>query len=427
MIFLYNVLYLIAFIFYLPVLLVKGKLHSGFKQRFGILGQELCYRLYKKPNIWFHAVSVGEILAIVGLVERMRLRHPQYQIVISTVTKTGYALAQKRFKKEDVIVYAPMDLSWVVNRFIKVIKPEIFVTAETEIWPNLLLALSKVDIPMAMVNGRISDKSFYRYRRFAGFMRRVLRPFRAFCMQSTLDADRIISLGALADNVSVPGSMKFDDIIVAEKMTAQQLGFKEDSLIWVAGSTHAGEEKIVLDVFKKLKLTFSSLSLIIAPRHIERAEEVYNLVKASGFVPVNFSVVRAQPVNSDAVIVVDTIGHLKSLYQVATVVFVGKSLVGFGGQNIIEPAFFGKPIIVGPNMQNFLEITEIFLSARGVIQIQESSELEDILKKLLASSQLCQTLGEKAQAIVKKNQGATDQTERILSRILATTHFVKPI
>ncbi|MCB9771165.1 MAG: 3-deoxy-D-manno-octulosonic acid transferase [Candidatus Omnitrophica bacterium] len=426
MLILYNILYLIAFVFYLPVLLVKGKLHSGFKQRFGILGQELCYRLFKKPNIWFHAVSVGEILAIVGLVEKMRLRHPQYQIVISTVTKTGYSLAQKCFKKEDVIVYAPVDLSWVVNRFIKKIKPEIFVTAETEIWPNLLLALSKVDIPMAMVNGRISDKSFYRYRRFSGFLRQILRPFRAFCMQSALDADRIISLGAVSDHVSVPGSMKFDDIVIAEKMTAEQLGFNEDSLIWVAGSTHVGEEKIVLDVFKKLKSTFPSLSLIIAPRHIERTEEVHSLVKAIGFVPVNFSDVRAQSLNSDVVIVVDTIGHLKALYQVATVVFVGKSLVGHGGQNIIEPAFFGKPIIIGPNMQNFIEITETFLTARGVIQIQESAEMEDILKKLLSSTQLRETLGERAQAIIKKNQGATDRTEKILSRILATTHFVKP-
>ncbi len=422
---LYDILYFIGFVFYLPVLLIRGKLHGGFKQRFGVFGQELKYRFSQKPNIWFHAVSVGEVLAILGLVEKVRLTHPGYQIVISTVTPTANVLAQKRFKKEDIVIFAPLDLGWVVRHFIKTIRPEIFVIAETEIWPNLLTALAKKDVPLLMVNGRISEQSFNRYRRFQFLFSNAVRSFRAFCMQSVGDADRIIALGALAKNVIVLGSMKFDDVSCGQKITMASIGFKEDALVWVAGSTHPGEEKIVLDVFKKLKIKFPSLSLVIAPRHIERAGEVCELVKDSSFRAARFSEGNLEKKDFD-VLVVDTIGHLKAFYNLATVVFVGKSLIGFGGQNIIEPAFFAKPIIVGPNMQNFGEITDIFLDARAIVQIQETSQLFDALSQLLESAQLRNQLGERALSTVVKNQGATLGTQEILCKILAETHFYKP-
>ncbi len=421
----YDIVYFLAFIFYLPVLLVRGKLHGGFKQRFAIFGEELKYRFSQKPNIWFHAVSVGEVLAILGLVEKVRLSHPEYQIVISTVTPTGYALACKRFKKEDIVIFAPLDLGWVVRRFIKTIRSEIFIIVETEIWPNLLTALAKKDVPLLMVNGRISEQSFNRYRRFQFLFSNAVRSFRAFCMQSVADADRIIALGALVKNVIVLGSMKFDDVSCGENIDMSNIGFKEDALVWVAGSTHPGEEKIVLDVFKKLKIQFPSLSLVIAPRHIERVKEVCDLVKDSGFTAARFSGGNLEKKDFN-VLVVDTIGHLKAFYNLATVVFVGKSLTGFGGQNIIEPAFFAKPIIVGPNMQNFGEITDIFLDARAIIQIQEAGQLLDALTKLLESVQLRNQLGERALRTVVKNQGATLGTEKILFKILAEKHFHKP-
>ncbi|MCC6759227.1 MAG: 3-deoxy-D-manno-octulosonic acid transferase [Candidatus Omnitrophica bacterium] len=421
----YSILYSFAFILYLPVLLIGGKLHRGFIQRFGFLGQELTYRLSQKPNIWFHAVSVGEVLAIVALVDKIRAEHPGRQVVISTVTKTGHAIAQKRFKKEDIVVYAPLDLGWSVGQFIKAVKPEMFVVTETELWPNLLNALARIDVPIVMVNGRISDKSFYRYRRFSFLFQGVLRRFRGFCMQSAKDADRIIELGGLPKTVAVVGSMKFDDVISGEPVTKEQLGLPGDALVWVAGSTHLGEEKIVLDVFKKLKAKFNSLELIIAPRHIERTEEVCSIVTQSGYTARRFSSPRSVP-SSDEVIVVDTIGNLKSLYRLAAVVFVGKSLLGSGGQNIIEPAFFGKPVIVGPNMQNFAEITDVFLAARAIVQVQEAGELEDAVYRLLSSAEARQALGERALMTIQKNQGATARTQKVLSQVLNTTQFVRP-
>jgi len=427
MVFIYDVIYLIAFIFYLPVLIAKGKLHAGFRERFGFLSQDTRHKLSQKPNIWFHAVSVGEVLAIVGLVERIRTKNPQRQIVISTVTVTGHKIARERFKKEDIVIFAPLDLSFSVARFIAAIQPEIFVTVETELWPNLLTSLGRRDVPMAMANGRISDKSFYRYRRFFFISRPILRPFRVFCMQGDRDADRIIALGALPRNVMVAGSMKFDDVTSGPSIEPSRLGFKEDALIWVAGSTHPGEEKIILDVFNKLKKNFPALSLVLAPRHIERSPEVCDLVRSEGLTPLRYSQVSAQPPNDQAVIVLDTMGDLKSFYRLATVVFVGKSLVGYGGQNIIEPAFFGKPVIIGPNMQNFQDITEIFLETRSIIQLQEAGEMPGVLERLLKDTQSRQILGERARAAVKKHQGATARTEKVLSDILCAQQFHKPI
>lgn len=426
MFFIYDILYFLGFVFYLPVLFFRGKLHAGFKQRFSLLGQELKYRLYQKPNIWFHAVSVGEVLAIVGLVEKICLSHPNHQIVISTVTPTGYTVARQRFRKEDVILFAPLDLGWIVRRFIDAIRPEIFIIAETEIWPNLLRALAQRDIPLIMVNGRISNPSFYRYLRFSFLFERIFRSFRSVCMQSVGDADRIIALGALPKNVVVLGSMKFDDVSVGDTILPARIGFQDDALIWVAGSTHPGEEKIVLEVFKKLKIKFPALSLVIAPRHIERSKDICALIRENGFNAVVFSSLKPQAADSQAVVVVDTIGQLKSFYAMATVVFVGKSLVGEGGQNIIEPAFFGKPMIVGPNMQNFADIVEIFLDARAILQIEHAGQLQEAVDKLLSDRDLRNSLGQRALAVVKKNQGATESIEKIISGFLDTPHFYKP-
>lgn len=425
MFFVYDILYLMGFVFYLPVLLFKGKLHSGFKQRFSFLGPELRYRLYQKSNIWFHAVSVGEVLAIVGLVEKIRLSHPNHQIIISTVTTTGYSVAQQRFSKDDVVIFAPLDLGWVVRRFIDAIRPEIFIIAETEIWPNLLRALAQKDIPLVMVNGRISNQSFYRYLRFSFLFEKIFRSFRSVCMQSVNDADRIIALGALPKNVTVLGSMKFDDVSVGDTILPARIGFQDDALIWVAGSTHPGEERIVVDVFKKLRIKFPALSLIIAPRHIERSKDICTLIRENGCNAVTFSSLKPQVADSQAVVVVDTIGHLKSFYAMASVVFVGKSLVGQGGQNIIEPAFFGKPIIVGPYMQNFSDIIEIFLDARAILQIEHAGQLQETVDKLLIDSDLRNSLGQRALLTVKKNQGAINGIEKIISDILNTPHFHK--
>lgn len=427
MIVIYNILFFVGFILYFPILLFRGKVHGGFIERLGFLSTETRYQLSQKSNIWVHAVSVGEVLAVLGLLERLRLKHKDKRIIVTTVTTTGFQLARKRLPKEDFVLFAPLDFSWAVRAYLKAINPQMYVTAETELWPNLLSGLNTRDVPVAMVNGRISTKSFYRYRKFAFFFRKFLRPIRIFCMQSNLDADRIIAMGALPKNVMVAGSMKFDAEAPTETIDRARLGLTEDDLIWVAGSTHPGEEKILLEIFKKLKPKFPNLALVLAARHIERSKEVGQLVTSHGFSPAYYSKITSESVDPGSVVVLDTIGHLKAFYRLASVVFVGKSLVGEGGQNPIEPAILGKPVVFGPNMQNFKDIADIFIESKSVIQVQDAAELQTAVERLLSDPQYRQILGSRAENTVRKNQGATARTEKLLSTILRNTSFLKPV
>lgn len=389
--------------------------------RLGFFPKTLRQEITKEKSIWFHAVSVGEVIAVLGLIERIKKDFPQHQIVLSTVTKTGYSVAQARLPIEDVIIYAPIDFSWVVRKYIRLIKPEIYITAETEIWPNLFTALSKQHIPIAQVNGRISDKGYARYRMVCPLIKGILRKVESFCMQSQLDADRIVALGAFPDSVHVVGNIKFDDAPQKTGDELEDLGLRGDTSLWIAGSTHPGEEDIVLNIFKGLKEEFPNLHLVIASRHVERAGEVANLVKAHGFESRYLSQLLAakeMSLREDSVVVVDQIGYLRSLYSLAEIVFVGKSLTVGGGQNIIEPAFFGKPILVGPQMQNFKDVVRIFLEAGGVIQVQDADELLTKMRELLKDPSKRQSLGHAAQKVVRDNQGATAKTQQLLSNLL---------
>lgn len=425
--FIYDILYFLAFIFYSPVLLIRGKFHGGYKERFSFFDTDLKYRLSQKPNIWIHAVSVGEVLAVAGLIEKIRENHPGHQVVLSTVTRTGYDLAKKRFSGACQVIYGPVDLGWVCRRFVKFVRPGIFILAETEIWPNLLAALNGRDIPVVMVNGRISGRSFYNYLRFKFIFQKVLRPVNRFCMQSVTDADRIMAMGALSKKVIVLGCMKFDDVASPEMALPGGVSFNPGAPIWVAGSTHPGEERIVFEAYKKLRIDFPKLILVMAPRHIERSGEVLDMFRQNEFQVRLFSKLKSDAAEIRDVLIVDTIGHLKALYSVASVVFVGKSLTGHGGQNIIEPAFYAKPVIVGPHMENFADIAEIFNTAKAIIQIQGPEELEAEVRKLLSSEILRLTIGERAAHTVKKNQGATLKTQQIITEILNTARFVRPV
>lgn len=414
---LYDIIFILAFSLYFPVLVIKGKWHPEFRMRLGSIPPELKAKLARKPNVWFHAVSVGEVLAVTGLVEEIRKSYPQYQIVLSTVTTTGYQLAASRLADNDLVIYAPLDLSFIVHRYIQAINPQIYISAETEIWPNLFAALGGRRVPIVQVNGRISEKSFKNYFRIKFLLKDVLQAVTVFCMQSSVDAGRIRQLGVEPGKIVVTGNMKFDDAPRVSE-TALVLSYQPHELVWVAGSTHPGEEKIILDVFKSLQTEFSDLRLIMAPRHVERAPEVFGLIAAEGFKPFRFSRLSEQANPSYAVIVVDTIGHLRALYQLATVVFIGKSLTGQGGQNIIEPAFFAKPMIVGPNMQNFRNILTLFQDAQAIVQIKSATELLPAMQKLLRDPPSMKKTGESAKQVIEKNQGATLKTHQIISRIL---------
>jgi 3-deoxy-D-manno-octulosonic-acid transferase len=417
----FDFIYFLIVLAYIPYLTIKGKWHAGFWTRLGFLSRELIARCDGKKNIWFHAVSVGELLAILGLIEQLRKGWPDVRIIVSTVTTTGYQLAKTKLPSPDVVLYAPLDFSFIVKKFLRYIRPIIYITAETEIWPNLFLALNQGGIPIVQVNGRISPRAFNRYRKVRFLLQPILRDITVSCMQTEEDARRLILLGANPDRVKVMGNMKFDDFPSGTSSKADPWRFLDQGVVWISGSTHPGEEVIVIDIYRELKKDFPNLRLVIAPRHIERTVEIAQLVKERGLSPLSLSSISSSSMGeflSHQVLIIDTIGQLRELYRKASFVFIGKSLTGQGGQNVIEPAFYGKTMIVGPNMQNFRSIMDLFLNANAIIQIQNARELHDEVRELLTNPQKLEKIGSAAISVVRKNQGATERTKAIISKIL---------
>ncbi len=419
---LYNFIFFIYGVVYLPYLLVTGRWHKDFCQRFGIFPDALKQVLAQRSNIWIHAVSVGEVMAVEGLIRQIKERWPQHQLVLSVTTKTGYELAQQRLSTQVIVIAAPLDFSWVAQSFVRLIKPQLYIAAETEIWPNLFAYLDHQKIPLMIINGRLSDKSFPRYQKIKGLLKGVLAHVNVFCMQSQMDAGRIIDLGANRVRVIVTGNIKFDDVPKLSDMKAGQLGLKEDQLLLIGGSTHPGEEKILLDVFKKISIDQPAWRLVLAPRHIERTTEVVQLVEQAGFKAVKFSSLSPSQALGEGVIIVDTIGHLRSLYALASLVFVGKSLCVGGGHNIIEPAFFAKPIIIGPKMENFRDIVAAFKQNEAICQVSDEAGFEAAVRDLMTHPQKRADLGQKARAVINQNQGATHRTVEQIALLLKGAH-----
>lgn len=420
--FLFDFVFFLFCLFYIPLALIRGKWHDGFWMRMGRVPQEVRARLTGKKNIWVHAVSVGEVMAVAGLVDKLRQAYPNHQIVFSTVTPTGFALAQKKYSKQDVIIFAPLDFSWIVRSLIRLIRPVVYVTAETEIWPNLFMALAEEHIPVVQVNGRISDKAYRQYKAVRFLFRRVLASVNAFGMQSQMYADRIIALGARPENVFVVGNTKFDELPPAaqDAFRKEDLGFSADDELWIAGSTHPGEEEILLDIYRSLKTQFPRLRLVMAPRHVDRSPEISELIQGAGLKSVLFSKVRGQNFSTfpNEILIIDTFGHLRSLYRLAHVVFVGKTLTTSGGQNIIEPGFYGKPIVIGPHMENFQFVVKVFQDAEAVIQVRDRGQLAEAMTRLLQNPSQLQQLGQNARDVVLRNQGATQRSLDLIAKLI---------
>ncbi len=419
MVILYNIISIVFILLYLPYLVVRGKWHAGLWQRMGKLDEPFRQAFADGDFVWLHAVSVGEVLAVRGLFDEIRARCPGRKFVLSTVTVTGYTLAKKTFP-DVVVIFAPLDLSWVVERFIALIRPRAYITAETEIWPNIMSAMKRHSVPVAVVNGRISDRTFKRYSLVRGLLRPVLQGVDLFCMQTPVDRERITTLGARPEKVRVAGNVKFDIALSADEDLWQRLGLPAGDPLWVAGSTHPGEEEIVLRVFTALKQDFPQLRLVLAPRHVERSDEVADLAARHGLSVTRLSRILdgQERLSSHPVLLVDTIGHLRSLYSFASVVFVGKSLAGKGGQNIIEPAGFAKPVAVGPHMENFRDVLKAFLDDQAVCVVRDEQELLDVLRQWLIDPQQSKALGEKALGVVRRHQGAAGRTLQELKTIL---------
>jgi len=411
MAFLYDLIFLFIAAVYLPIYALKRKFHKGFAQRFGNVEVDL-----KGRPIWIHAVSVGEMKSCEQLIAGLRRLYPHTPLAISTVTATGNKIARSIAKEGDLVFYLPLDFSFIVRRLVNRLNPALFIITETEIWPNLISFLYQRNTPIVTVNARISDKSFKGYRLIRGLISPVLRKIKFFCVQSEADSRRLSLLGVDQDKIRITGNMKYDYTDYGKGDYSRcraklALGAKER--LFVAASTHPGEEEAVLKVYKELLGKFSDLNLLIAPRHPERSMQVAESIKSSGFEPVLISGLDADNANNastqDArrIFILDTIGQLIPFYAISDIVFIGGSLVKKGGHNILEPAFFGKPVLTGPYMFNFKDIINTFAKAKAVITVGNPGELRDKIAFLLNNKEEAAFLGQRSKKIFAQNQGAS--------------------
>jgi 3-deoxy-D-manno-octulosonic-acid transferase len=397
--------------------LVRGKYRRGLWERFGRVpawaGQV--------PPIWLHAVSVGEVMAATPLARELRARRPDLPLLVSTVTDTGRAVAEQRLPAGQ-FVFFPLDFGWAVGSALEKLGPRAVLLTETEIWPNFVRACGSRNIPVVLINGRISPRSFPRYRRVRGLFRRVLQGIRLFCMQTAQDAERILLLGAPEERVRVVGNLKYDLATLQgapDLATVRaRLGLPPSRRLLVAGSTHGGEEEALLEVFLALAKTRPDLCLLLAPRHPERLEEVERLVRKAGLACVRRSQLPATPLGGTAVILLDTMGELAHLYAAAAVVFIGGSLIRHGGQNILEPAAVGRPVIHGPHMGNFAEMRDLFREAGAAIQVEDGAGLLKHLAVLLDDPARADRMGKAGREIVETHRGATRRTADLVGGLL---------
>jgi 3-deoxy-D-manno-octulosonic-acid transferase len=421
---LYDIGFFIFSIFYLPILIFKGKLHRDFLQRFGVYDKATVgFFGSSTGKIWIQAVSVGEVALCKMFIPLLKEKYPGREIVLSTITKTGYDLAKKSFARSATVIYFPLDFSFIVRKVVKLIRPRLFIMIETEIWPNLLREMSANGVPCILVNGRISDKSIGKYRLVKPFLKGVLDKIMLFCMRSTVDADRIIELGAQKQRVKVTGNMKFDIGPAPrqghEKGAAASLGLSGSEKLFVAGSTHPGEEEMVLEAFTAATRDLSSLRLLIAPRHIDRVVDIEAAVKKFGFKPLRVTTLSGSQAVQDAssVLILDTIGQLNDIYSVATLVYVGGSLVKHGGHNPIEPAVFEKAILFGPHMFNFRDTASVFVRQNAAMQVSDSASLSEKVSLLLRDESQRRWLGQNARRVVAENRGATERNLKAIKEV----------
>ena len=400
-------------------MLRNGKYRVGLGERFGRVPKRLRSD-EERPTIWMHAVSVGEILAIGGLIQLLKEQNPRYRVVISTTTATGQKLARERFGEADAF-YFPLDFAFAVRAYLKALRPELVIVAETEFWPNFLRAVKKSGARIVVVNARVSDRSFPRYRRLRFLWRPILKNVDRFLTQSEIDRGRLIEIGAEAEKIQVSGNLKFD--IKPPKVSALigQLQVAIKSLqanpVIVAGSTVAGEEPILLEAFRRTLKWYPNATLILAARHPERWPEVIELLRKSGLPWWRRTEWTTDVPIAGGIFLLDSIGELAALYHLATVAFVGGSLVPRGGHNILEPAHYGVPIVVGPYYENFRDIVEMFTRA-GAVDVIEREKFGDELLHLLENEQKRALLGHHALEVVRANSGATARTAEVLSSFL---------
>lgn len=375
-----------------------------------------------RPAIWLHAVSVGEVLAVVRLVAELDRELPQFQVLVSTTTRTGQAVARERFGRERVF-YCPLDAPWAVRAYLNALRPRILILVETEFWPNLLHGCFRSGIPVAVANARISDRSWPRYLRLRRFWRPLLARLSRVLAQSVADAERLRAIGCAAERVTVAGNLKFDVRAAQQSEATRQLNIRAQNLrLVVAGSTMEGEETALVDLWPHLLQADARLAMVIAPRHPERFHAVAAMLDKSGIAWVRRSEWRgeqhsADPISPGGIVLLDTIGELASVYSLASVAFVGGSLIPAGGHNPLEPAQFGLPIVMGPFYANFRAIVDE-LAANRAVRIAAGDKLAAVLVELLRDPELARATGERAREVFARQAGATARSVKAIRELL---------
>ncbi len=424
---LYDLLLLFAIPLLAPYALLKGlrydNLLRGLGERFALYRPGRLVPLRNRKVIWVHAVSVGETRASIPLLKELRASFPDAAIVLSSLTYTGRSTAEE-IDVADLRVFLPYDLPWIVARALRQTRPDLILLVETEIWPNFIRKSAAQGVPVVMVNGRISDRSFPRYWLARPLLSPILGAFRLFCMQSRLDQLRIIRLGADSDRTTVTGNLKFDlpapDFSEADiALFRKELRLPDKVPVWVAGSTREGEEEIILEAFRALLERGLKLVLILVPRYPDRARAVCDLVARTDLACRLRSELGKQQaqLSSGDIVVGDTLGEMLKFYACADVVFVGGSLVPIGGHNILEASLLSKPVLFGPHMQNFKSISQLLLEAEGGLQVDED-EIAEKVAMLLDSPPLRRKMGEKGQSLFAEHSGATRRTVDSLQRFM---------
>lgn len=439
-----NCCYLVLTILVLPMVAWKrfriGKYKHGWGQK--LLGNVPARMDLKQPCLWLHAVSVGEVLQLRPIVDRLQRVDPQAKIVISTTTETGHAVAREKFPHCEVIFF-PLDYSWSVQRALQRIQPDLIVLVELELWPNFIFAAAKRRIPLALINGRLSERSFRGYGRIRPLVQQLLQCFSLIGTQTEEYRQRFLHLGASPGTTLVTGSIKFDGVATnpdqpLTRELADWLQLTSQAPVFVAGSTQAPEESLAINVFAALRKNFPRLRLVIVPRHPERGGEIAQLIRQQGFIPLQRTCRaktgidqqrlenreeegKGEDDSSNCIGLLDTVGELGACWGLANIAFVGGSFTNRGGQNMLEPAAYGAAVCFGPKTWNFKQIVELLLAANAARRVQSPQELEQFVCEMLTAPALARSMGTRAKELVLSQQGATDRTVDALLPLLAAS------
>ena len=428
--------FVIDFVYFLMVLAITPcvlyrivrykRYRTGWAQRFG----KITRKNADKKCIWLHAVSVGEVNAAKTIVEELEHRFGDFEIVMSTTTDTGFARASALFGQRLRVFYFPLDFSWIMHRAFRNIRPAICLLMELEVWPNFVQIAQQLNIPVVVVNGRISDKSFSRYKKIKPIAKKIFQRVTLILAQTDEYAQRFKEIGSPDEKVIVTGSLKYDTAQITDKIEgadtlATQLNIGSERL-WVAGATGNDEEKILLETYRNLKQQeqFSDLRLVIVPRKPERFDEVAQLIKEKGFDLVRYSQVKKSTTEAkdkskiDTVILGDTMGDLRKFYCLATIIFVGRSLVPMGGSDMMEAAALGKCTIFGPYAFNFKQTVDALLKDNGAIMVKDKQDLLAAMRKCLTNPEFAERIAQNGREVIRKNQGATAKTIHQITKFL---------